>query len=104
MEPDRVRLSLAGRKGAHTMWSRTVDRSARTESARAASPTSAQYWFDRQPAEFVAAATVEQRWAAAESARKAWFVELAMRSATARSGNASRARGRRRRPVIGGAS
>lgn len=75
--------SLAGRKGAHASWARTVDRTARTSAARNASPTSIDWHLARLPEQF-AGATDEQRQAAAEAARKAYMAELALRSARAR--------------------
>jgi hypothetical protein len=73
----------AGRKGAHTSWANTVNRSARTETARAKSPTSIDWHLDRLSPAFDDA-TPEQRYDAAESARKAYMTGLAIRSAAAR--------------------
>lgn len=73
----------AGRKGGHTSWARTVDRSARTETARSKSPNGVEWHLDRLGPEF-ANATPDQRWAAADSARRAYMSDLAIRSAAAR--------------------
>lgn len=74
---------IAGRKGAHASWARTVNRTARTEGARNASPTGITWHLDRLGDEF-ADATLDERYAAAESARRAYMTDLAMRSAAAR--------------------
>ena len=74
---------LAGRYGALKSWGRTVDRSARTRAGRAAGPASVEYHLERLPEQF-ACATDAQRLAAAEAARKAWYAELAMKSAASR--------------------
>lgn len=73
----------ASRYGADLSWSRTVDRTARTAPARDRSPGSIEYWIDRLGPEFVAASDA-QRLAAAESAKRAHFMHLAMRSSAAR--------------------
>lgn len=75
--------AAAGRKGSHASWARTVNRTARTEAARRNSPTSIDWHLARLGDEF-AAATDAQRLDAAESARKAYMTDLALRSARAR--------------------
>jgi hypothetical protein len=64
-------LALAGRKGAHVSWSNTVDRTARTAPARAALE---QKFLDECDGDPVRAA----------SRRKAYFADLALKSAQAR--------------------
>jgi hypothetical protein len=66
-----VELSLRGQIAAHTSWSRTTDRTARTANARKA-------FEDR----FLAEADGDPQ--RAESLRKAYFARLALRSAKAR--------------------
>lgn len=73
----------AGRKGGHTSWSRTIDRSARNRTAHNASPASIDYHLARLGPDFDDA-TPAQRLAAAESARKAHMADLGLRSARAR--------------------
>ena len=70
---------LAGRMGAHRSWSRTSDRSARTEPAREA-------FRDRFRREVDPEGVLdpEERERRAESARRAWYAELALKSAKAR--------------------
>lgn len=74
---------LAGRKGAHVSWAHTVDREARTRAARAKSPTSVEWHLARLGPEFDNASAA-QREQAAESARKAYMADLAVKSAAAR--------------------
>jgi hypothetical protein len=78
---DRV---IAGRYGAQLSWSRTADRTARTANARRHAPGSIEYHLERLDPQIFASATDEQRLAAAEAARKAYFVRLAMKSAQSR--------------------
>lgn len=73
-----------GRYGGYVSWSRTSDRSARTAAARRAGPGQVDYWLERLDPERFANATEAQRLAAAESARKAWYAQLAFKSAKAR--------------------
>jgi hypothetical protein len=75
--------AAAGRKGAHASWARTVDRQARLAPARNASPNSIEWHLARLGAEFDGASRI-QREEAAESARRAYMADLAMRSAKAR--------------------
>ena len=74
-DPDRV---LSGRIGAHTKWANTPDRTAATSAMRAA--------FDRrfEPDDPEGKLTAQQRAQMAESARKAYFLQLAHKSAKAR--------------------
>ena len=74
---------LSSRLGAHRSWANTVDRSARTRPARSKSPSSVEYHLERLGSEFDDA-TEAQRLAAADAARRAYFTEMAMRSAAAR--------------------
>lgn len=72
-----------GRYGAIVSWSRTPDRSARTRPARRRSPSSIEWHIDRLGPEFDGA-TDQQRVAAAEQAKQAYYRELAARSAAVR--------------------
>lgn len=74
---------IASRYGAHKSWANTVDRSARTQPARHRAPSSLEYHLERLPAKFDDA-TPAQRVAAAEAAKRAYFLELAAKSARAR--------------------
>ena len=74
---------LYGRLGAERSWANTDNRTARTRPARAKSPGSVEYWLERLPSNFDDA-TDDQRRAAAEKAKKAYFTELAIKSAKAR--------------------
>lgn len=77
---------LAGRYGALKSWGNTPDRAKRTRNARANSPGSVDYWLARLDPELFANASEQQKLDAAEAARKAYFAELAMKSAKARRG------------------
>jgi hypothetical protein len=66
------RASLA----ADVLWSKTPDRAAHTAAARAAGPNGLDYHMKRLGPEF-ATATDEQKLAAAESARRAYFKKMA---------------------------
>ena len=72
-----------GRYGGLKSWANTPDRSARTRPARAKSPSSIEYHLERLGPQF-ADATDDQRLAAAEAAKKAYYSELALKSARAR--------------------
>ena len=74
-----------GRYGGLRSWANTVDRAARTAPGRLRSPSSLEYHFDRLDPERFGGATDAQKLAAAQAARKAYYAELAMRSAVARS-------------------
>ena len=74
-----------GRYGGLRSWANTVDRAARTAPGRLRSPSSIEYHLDRLDGEWFADATEAQKLAAAQAARKAYYAELAMRSAVARS-------------------
>lgn len=74
---------IIGRAGAHESWANTVDRSARTRRARDNSPSSIEWHLARLPEQF-ADAGQDARLKAAESARKAYYARLAMKSAAAR--------------------
>ena len=73
-----------GQLGGLTSWANTVDRTARTERARAAGPSSLEYHLKRLDADRFANATEAQRIAAAEAARRAYFARLALQSAASR--------------------
>jgi len=75
---------LAGRYGGLKSWANTPDRSARTAPARSASPSDVTYWLARLDPDIFADATDEQRLAAAESALRAHFAGMALKSAQAR--------------------
>jgi hypothetical protein len=81
-------LSLCGRKGAHKSWAQTKNRSARTHPARMALLAK----FEKQVDPDNELLPVE-RAKRAESARKAFYAELALKSARAR-----------RRRAMGGAA
>jgi hypothetical protein len=70
VRPDPYR-QLIGRKGGHVSWARTLDRSARTSAARAA-----------LEAKFLAEAGGDP--VRAEHLRKAFYADLALKSAKAR--------------------
>ncbi len=74
-----------GRYGGLKSWANTVDRAARTAPGRLRSPSSIEYHRERLDPERFADATDAQKLAAAQAARKAYYAELAMRSAVARS-------------------
>jgi hypothetical protein len=80
---DRARRQAIGAYGAHVSWSNTPDRTRRTAPARRNSPASVDYWLDRLPDSFRDASEA-QRLAAAESARRAHFARLSLRSAQSR--------------------
>ena len=75
---------IAGRYGGLKSWSNTADRTARTAPARSAAPSSVEWHLARLDTERFANATDAQKLAAAESARKAYFVGLALKSARER--------------------
>lgn len=75
-DPQRV---LIGRLGAHTKWAQTADRTAATAAARAAAMKKFEDQVD--PDRTLPAAERARR---AESARKAHFQRLALKSAQAR--------------------
>lgn len=76
---------IIGSIGGLTRWSHEVDRSAATRPARQASPSSLAYHLERLGDEF-AHATEEQRQAAAEAARRAYFARLSLKGVQARQG------------------
>lgn len=73
---------LAGRIGGHRSWARTSDRTARTANARANGPGQLSYHYDEVDPDRVL--DPEERDRRAQHARKAWFAELALKSAKAR--------------------
>jgi hypothetical protein len=75
-----------GRYGALRSWANTADRTARTRPARSNSPGSIEYHLARLDPERFGDASLEQRYAAAEAAKKAYFAELTMKSIAARRG------------------
>lgn len=76
----RARQSI----GAYKSWERTVNRTERTSPGRNASPSSIEWHLARLDPERFANATESQRIAAAEMARRRYFAELALRSASVR--------------------
>lgn len=81
---DSQRQSI-GRYGAHVSWANTVDRTARTRKARSSSPSAVEWHLARLPEQFDDA-NYNDRLKAAESAQRAYFAKLAMKSAAARRG------------------
>lgn len=81
--------TLQGRKAVLVSWANTVDRERRTRNARQNSPTHVEWHLARLPEKF-ANATDDQRFAAAEAARKAYMTGLSMKAAAARKRNARR--------------
>ncbi len=88
--PDPSR-QIQGRYGAHRSWANTADRAARTRPARDKSPSSVEYHLARLDPERFAEATAEQRYAAAEAAKRAYFAGLALKSARVRRGGSDAA-------------
>jgi len=76
--------ALRGKLAAETSWAKTPDRSARTAPARASSPSSIDYHLAKLDPAVFADATDAQRLAAADSAKKAYYSRLALKSAQAR--------------------
>jgi hypothetical protein len=75
---------MIARVGGLTSWANTADRPARTKPARERGPGSLDYWLTRLDPERFADATDAQKRAAAEAAKRAYFAQLAMKSAAAR--------------------
>jgi hypothetical protein len=75
--------------GALVSWGNTVNRTERTEPARAASPSSNKYWLDRLDPDRFADATDQQKLDAANAMRRAYYQRLAYASAKARSRKAA---------------
>jgi hypothetical protein len=63
---------IVGRYGAHKSWANTVDRTARTRSGRAASPSSVDWHIARLPDKFDGASE-RDRQLAGEAAKKAYY-------------------------------
>lgn len=82
-DPTASDRALVARIAAHTSWANTTDRSARTAPGRAAARAALLDRFERQvdPDNTLAPAERARR---AESARKAYFGRLALRSAQSR--------------------
>jgi hypothetical protein len=76
---ERAQRRMNGRQGGHTSWARTEDRSARTAPARAAAL--ARFEVEVDPDGVL---PPEERARRAESARRAYFVALARKSAASR--------------------
>jgi hypothetical protein len=72
-----------GQYGANVSWANTVDRSARTRTARRAGPGDIDWHLARLPDAFKDASD-KQRLAAAEASKRAYFQRLAIKSAAAR--------------------
>lgn len=81
--PSRAELSLAGRHFSHLSWALTKDRSERTRPAREAM---VQKFLDQTKTP----ECPEGDPVRAESLRKAWYAELALKSAQARRANRAR--------------
>lgn len=77
--------SLRARLAAHTSWANTTDRTARTEAARRA----AMDRFERE-VDPDGVLPAQERAKRAESARKAYFAKLALRSSQARAARKKR--------------
>jgi hypothetical protein len=75
---------VIGRYGGLKSWANTPDRTARTAPARRRSPSSIEWHYDRLDPVRFADASEAQKLAAAEAGRRAYYAELAMRSARAR--------------------
>lgn len=75
---------IIGRYGALKSWANTPDRTARTRKARSSSPSSVEWHLARLDPERFSDASHAQRLAAAEAARRAYYAELAMKSAAVR--------------------
>ena len=84
MSQHETHRQTIGRFGGHKSWANTPDRTARTLNGRKAGPSGLDWHIARLDPEKFADATREQREAAAEAARSAYYTELAMRSAIAR--------------------
>lgn len=83
-EPNREMRRLAGRKGGHTSWANTVDRSARTAPAREAARLRFEKIVDPD-GELDPALRAKL----AENARKAFLADMSIRAAQARRRRAS---------------
>ena len=83
--PREISLENAGRYGAHKGWAETVDRTARTAPGRRHGPGDIDWHLARLDRERFANATDAQKLQAAEFAKKAYYAELAIRSAKSRS-------------------
>ena len=81
-----ARHEVIGRYGGLKSWANTVDRTARTRNARAKSPSNVEYHLERLDPELFADATDDQKLAAAEAGKRAYFARLALRSAQVRRG------------------
>lgn len=83
MPTPATQRQIIGRYGALKSWSNTVDRTARTRRARDNSPSSIDWHLARLGEQFADAGD-DARLKAAEAARKAYYANLAMKSAAAR--------------------
>ena len=81
VESQRQRI---GRYGGLKSWANTVDRSARTRKARESGPSGLDWHLARLDPQRFAEASEDDRRMAAEAARKAYYADLAMKSAAAR--------------------
>lgn len=75
---------ITGRLGGLKSWANTVDRTARTANGRRSGPGDIAWHLARLDPDKFADATEAQKLAAAEAAKRAYFAELAMRSARSR--------------------
>ena len=73
-----------GRIGALKGWANTVDRTERTHTARAASPSCVEWHIARLDQDKFADATPKQLRQAGEAAKAAYFADLAYKSAKVR--------------------
>lgn len=73
-----------GRYGGLKSWANTPDRTARTAAGRRAGPSQLEWHLARLDPERFAGASDEQRFAAADAARRAYFAQLGLKSAAAR--------------------
>jgi hypothetical protein len=74
-------VAEAGQIGGLTRWSKVPDRTAATETMRAAGPGQLDYWLARVPSEVTDPAT---RIKSAECAKRAYFLRIARLSVEAR--------------------
>lgn len=91
-KPTPMPRQLSGRLGGLTSWANTPDRTARTQRSRDAGPGSIDYWLAKLDQERFADATDEQRRAAAQAAKSAFYARLAAKSAVTRARKAANRR------------
>ncbi|WP_395155624.1 hypothetical protein [Ilumatobacter sp.] len=86
MQTRESRRQKIGRYGADVSWANTPNRTERTRNGRNAGPSSLDWHIERLDPEKFAEATGEQKVKAGESAKKAYYSKLAMKSAEVRRG------------------